>query len=80
MDRKINPMEAWEDFYKWIRTRPEWRNLPAKERKAIYDAQSDYKGTRGKQLGAGRIRRLLNTYAPDRYEFRDVAFKTKSLK
>ena len=72
MDRQITLMDAWEDFYKWIREQPEWPDMTTGERKRIYDAQADYKGTRGKQLGTARIKSILEKHAPDRYTFKDV--------
>ena len=65
-------MEAWNHFYEWVRQQPEWKALPEKERKRIYDAQADATGTRGKALGPRRIKKLLDKYAPGKYEFREV--------
>lgn len=72
MDRQTTLMDAWEDFYKWIRNQPEWSTMTDGERKRIYDAQADFKGTRGKQLGATRIKSILGKHAPERYTFEHV--------
>ena len=72
MDKETTPLAAWADFYAWVRQQPKWRKMTKQERKRIYDADADSRGTRKQSLGVSRIRKILEEYAPDRYEFRDV--------
>lgn len=46
--------------------------MTKQERKRIYDADADSRGTRKQLLGVSRIRKILGHYAPERYEFRDI--------
>lgn len=69
MRTHLTPADAWQEFYIWIRLQPAWTDLPPKERKRIYDAQSDFMERRGKRLGVSRIRSLLEKYAHGVYEF-----------
>ena len=71
MEQKIifTPLEAWHDFYKWVRQQPDWAGMERKERLRIYEANAAAKGQRAGALGYGRIRDILSRYAPGRYKF-----------
>jgi hypothetical protein len=73
MERQVTPMEAWEDFYRWISEQS--KRIPKEVQQAKYDRDNAGKpivsGKRKFRAGLGetRIRRLLEKYAPDRYQF-----------
>ena len=62
-------LEAWKDFFGWIRTSDVWKGMDRKERQNVYKTE---KAARDGILRSVRIERLLTKYAPDRYEFRSV--------
>lgn len=68
----MNEREAWRDFYDHVR--PEiWPTLSRNERRDINTAQRDFQGLRLDRsgatirLGAERVARLLDRFAPGRY-------------
>lgn len=73
MERQLTPLEAWEDFYRWISERR--TRIPKEVQQAKYDRDNAGKpvpsGKRKARAGLGetRIRRLLEKYAPARYTF-----------
>ena len=67
---ELTPIEAWADFWKWIRLpeqAAEWAGLTRAEKQYLYKANI-HAGVG--VLGERRIRALLTKYAPARYEFR----------
>lgn len=72
MEKQITIREAWADFYEWGKRQPFWKDLTKQELRRMYDAQADYKGSRGQGLGHDRIKSILTKYAPGRYEFRET--------
>lgn len=73
MQNELTKEEAWDDFYTWIRQRQEWREMTREEkiRTGIYEANAARHGRRDHSLGWERLRRMLNEYAPGRYEFHE---------
>ena len=69
MDLKITPLEAWADFWAFIKTTDSWHSIPRAEKQYLYKAQAA--AGQGK-LGYERIKHLLERYAPERYEFQAV--------
>jgi len=73
MERQATPMEAWEDFYRWISEQS--KRIPKEVQQAKYDRDNAGKpivsGKRKFRAGLGetRIRRLIEKYAPERYQF-----------
>ena len=70
--KTMNEREAWQDFYEHVR--PEiWAGLSRNERRDINTAHRDFKGRRKDRhgaplvLGAERVARLLDRFAPGRY-------------
>lgn len=70
--RFMGAQEAWADFYE--RVRPAiWSSLSRNERRDIHTAQRDFMGLRKDRhgspivLGAERVARLLDRFAPGRY-------------
>lgn len=72
MEKTMSAREAWLDFYAWIRAQNAWREMEWPDRRRIYDANADFKERRGQKLGSERIKDILSTFAPGRYEFREV--------
>lgn len=71
MERTLTHLEAWQDFYAWMRAKKqsgEIRAIP----KDIQEAQYAKEGKRRHGLGEKRIKNLLTKYAPERYEFREA--------
>lgn len=68
--RTLTPADAWADFYAWVRDQPFWRDIPAKEKLRIYEANAAYKGQRAHGLGEARIKAILEQYGGGRYVFR----------
>lgn len=67
---ELTPIEAWADFWKWMRQpeqAAEWAGLTRAEKQYLYKAEIHAKAGR---LGFERIHALLTKYAPARYEFR----------
>lgn len=69
MDLKITPLEAWADFWVFIKSTESWHTIPRTEKQYLYKAQGAYVAGR---LGYDRIKHLLERYAPDRYKFEVV--------
>lgn len=73
--KKLTTHEAWDDLYAYIKSRPEWLTLPAKDRQQFYTAEADRRGRRkdrkgeARRLGIDRLRALAEKYAPGRYRF-----------
>ena len=68
----MDAQEAWADFYE--RVRPAiWSGLSRNERRDIHTAQRDFLGLRKDRhgatvrLGADRVARLLERFAPGQY-------------
>ena len=68
MENEITPQQAWDDFWKFIRSQPEWNELGRTEKQYLDKTRRDL--SRGK-VGIDRIRAALDKYAPGRYEFRE---------
>jgi hypothetical protein len=68
MEHTLTPLEAWDNFVEHvIPTLP--KPIPREIQHARYSREG--RGTY-KPLGKDRIKRLLEKYAPGRYEFREV--------
>ena len=71
MDKHLTPAEAWADFLQHMEQRKnngEISRIPKDVQEGKYAAE----GLRRHGLGEKRIKRLLEKYAPERYEFRGV--------
>jgi len=74
MKEKLTPMQVWQDFETTVL--PDIKSKPAEIRKAQQTARKT--GIAGKgNLGADRIRRIVEKYAPGRYEFHYEYFTLK---
>ena len=69
----LNKDQAWQDFTKNVKPGI-WKSLTYAERNAIQQAEKDFLNRRidirGKpvNLGMDRVKRILEQYAPGRYE------------
>lgn len=74
MQSEFTKEQAWNDFYVWIRKQDTWKAMSRAEKikTGIYEANAANNGLRDHALGWERLRRILTTYAPGRYEFREV--------
>lgn len=68
MERQLTALAAWADFWRWVKARPEWKDIPRKEKQYMYRAKKDAKDGR---LGYERIKNILSKYAPARYRFEE---------
>lgn len=62
-------IDAWKDFFAWIKTQAEWREISRRDKQYIYKAK---KAAKDGVLGNEWIENLLTKHAPGRYEFRSV--------
>lgn len=65
-DTTLTPWQAFADFLRYVKE----NNIKTGNDVAM--AKRDADGYRGRTLGAKRIERILNHYAPGRYEFLEV--------
>lgn len=72
MEKQLTYLEAWADFWKWIR-KPEqqerWQAISRKGKQYLYKADI---AKRAGTLGYERTKNILTEYAPDRYDFREA--------
>ena len=66
MDLQFTPAEAFRHFL------DNYQPADGKVPKEIQEAKYTLEGKRTYSLGARRIKRLLDEYAPGKYEFREV--------
>lgn len=72
MEKQLSVLDAWQDFFAWIRLpeqKPLWAAIPRKKKQYIYKAEIARK--EGK-LGYERVKSILLEYAPKRYLFNVV--------
>jgi len=65
----LTHLEAWDDFWKWIRKQPKWKDIP---RTGKYGKQYMYKTQKAWKeggLGIDRVSAILSLHAKDRYDF-----------
>lgn len=67
--KELTPIEAWEDFWAWVKTQPIWKELTRHQKQALYRNESAAKVRTKYQLGVRAIEAALNKYAPGRYTF-----------
>lgn len=73
----ISAREAWADFFEHVRPGI-WAGLSRNDRRDIHTAQRDFLGLRkdrhgaSVRLGAERVARLLERFAPGRYRVERV--------
>ena len=73
MEKQLTPLEAFNDFLAWVHESGKWQELDRKERNRIITARRDRDGKReGLGLGYARLKDILQTYAPGRYEFNET--------
>ena len=70
--KRLTPIEAWDDFYENY-TNGRKEGVPMEIRVAQATSKGNTKQPSGtvKTLGANRIKRLLEKYAPGQYAFHD---------
>lgn len=72
MEKQLTYLEAWVDFWQWIR-QPEqqrrWADIDRKVKQYLYKANIDYNSNR---LGYERTKNILMEHATDRYDFREA--------
>ena len=78
----LTHLEAWDIFYSEFRASENWPHLSDKEKNTLITAERDRHGKRtelGKtlHLGYDRAKRLIDTYAPGRFEWVEGARDTK---
>lgn len=71
MEKHLTALEAWNDFWAWIRHQEKWRDISRREKQYLYKAQ---KAARDGVLGYDRVKRLLTTYAHGRYQFSEIIY------
>jgi hypothetical protein len=71
-EKTLTPVEAWDNFWLWLRGQPKWQDLTREEKNELYKASRARKIGKPYNLGPARIRHLLDKHAPGRYEFREV--------
>lgn len=69
MEKQLTHLEAWADFWKWIKEQPGWADIERGEKQYLYKTE---KAARDSELGYIRVKNILTTYAPDRYAFREA--------
>lgn len=72
MEKQLTYLEAWADFWQWIRQpeqRTRWQEISRQEKQYLYKADIAY---RADGLGYERTKNILTEYAPDRYDFREA--------
>jgi hypothetical protein len=70
MTTPLTQAEAFEDFLRWIKQQPSWKEMTRREKQYIYKARQ---AQRQGRLGTTRIVGLFDKYAPDRYRV-EVSF------
>lgn len=58
-------MEAWADFYAWIKTQPKWAEMTRKEKGKLY--QAEHHRREGVNISR-RVLGILETHGAERYE------------
>lgn len=72
MEKHLTHLEAWKDFWDNKKDLPNWKNKARAQKAPAYVANQH----RNKGLGPVRVKRLLELYAPERYEI-DIVFKKR---
>jgi len=73
-DKRLTPLEAWDEFYKEY-TKPEGDPFPNEISVANSTRWGHQRnGDNTKTLGEKRIKRLLEKYAPGKYQFHEAHF------
>ena len=73
MEKHMTHTDAWKDFWENKKGLPNWKNKTREEKAPAYVASQAYKQDK---IGPVRVKRLLELYAPERYEI-DITFKLK---
>lgn len=76
MAKQFTPLEAWHDFYEWGKGQPFWDDIGPKGRAKMYERNAAAKGQRRYLLRSDTIKKILTTYAPDRYRFEEIVYLT----
>lgn len=72
MEKQLTPLEAFSDFLFWLENSGTWNELTPAEKNRVITARRDRDGKRAPiKLGVERIKSILTSYAPGRYEFRE---------
>jgi len=73
MEKHMTHRQAWEDFWKVKKDLPNWKDKTRAQKAPAYVANQAYAND---HLGPVRVKRLLELYAPERYEI-DIVFKKR---
>jgi len=66
MKKQLTHLEAWNDFFAWIKTQPQWKEIPRSKKQYFYMIK---KRVNDKAPPNAWIEGALKKYAPERYEF-----------
>lgn len=69
MEKQMDYLEAWEDFYAWVNQPEQWANIDRPGRDRIAKAQKRHTDKTPTPLGFVGVMSLLNEYASERYRF-----------
>lgn len=69
MEKQLSALDAWADYWTWIRQQPKWADIGRRQKQYMYRAEKDF---REGKLGYERIKNILTTYAPGRYTFTEI--------
>lgn len=73
MEKDMDHLHAWADFWNAKKSLESWKSKTRAQKAPAYVANQK----RNKGLGPVRVKRLLELYAPDRYEI-DIVFKIRN--
>lgn len=71
MEKQLDYLEAWTDFYRWILHPARWKNVDRAGRDRIAKAQQRYILGKPARLNYEGVKSLLEQYAHGRYEFKE---------
>jgi len=72
-EKRLTPLEAWDEFYKNYKCDgPIPNELVVAQ--ATHNGNQKNKSGKAKNLGVARIARLLEKYAPGKYQFHEAHF------
>lgn len=70
MKKQLTPLEAWDDFFTWLRSEPSmWAELKHRDRDRILKAQKRRATGIPYNITAVAIENIITQYAPGRYRF-----------
>jgi hypothetical protein len=66
MGELLTIKETWKEFWAWLKTQPAWKEMSRAEKQYM---DKTNRGVKAGQPMSERVRRILDKYAPGRYEF-----------